>query len=464
MNMNCRALFGPVTLPINWLVFFVIVIAVSLQAKSVEWSQLASKNLKIENESVGKGHVFSTYPPLMQTFYAYWYEWEPDKATPPECKLDYDSQSFRIRTLEFREFYKENFACTRNAKFGHSSVRERIARNLSVDFNVDDTNHFRKVEFTLPRNGGGEVTARGLMGIKDDLKPRPWLILRMGVHGSIDEFVAERFIAKAAYEDFDFNFLVLENLTSDGYIQLNQDLTFGGIDEGFETYFILKELKQNKKLNVLIKEIHLLGISLGGPGVFVTNMLDELNEHQIKTATTFCPVIDLKATMEVQYEKGFTRILGDLWNTWRLQSVFSKGISFFDIPWWRVFFKFEPQFVPYLMKSIQEKRTTPVADWKQVVKLPLGFDVHLSSSENFYELNNFWKYYQNEKTPFLIVTTPNDYLVPEKLNSDLISDGAIPGVFNKTQRIHLERGIHCGFPPDYSWSYILSLLRIQWGI
>ena len=83
----------------------------------------------------------------------------------------------------------------------------------------------------------------------------------MGIHGNVDELFAERFIAKAIYEDLDINFLVLENLTSHGYLATENPITFGGVDEGLHTYYILQQL-QSSKFKSIISEIHLLGVSL----------------------------------------------------------------------------------------------------------------------------------------------------------------------------------------------------------
>lgn len=457
--MNCRGKISLITLVIiSWSLY-----SVSLQAEGINWQQISNKSLEIESDSVGQGRVLSTYPSFLQTFYAHLFNWQPDKFLSSECALNYDSQQLRVRRMEFQEFYKENFTCATNKRFKDASASMKVMRNFSVHFDLSDTNHFRKVDFRLPRNGGGIVNVRGLLGIHDDQKTRPLVIIRMGVHGNIDEFVAERFIAKVAYEDFDFNFLALENLTSEGYIHLNQDLAYGGMDEGLETYLVLQDILKNKSLAKITSDVHLFGVSLGAPGVFITNMLDEANDHRIKTTTAFCPVINLKTTTEKLLEPGIKKVVTDMWNLWRLQSVFQKGVSFSNISWWRWFTDLKPQLLPALMSKLEATRTQPVVALDQNIKMPTGFAEFLKNNKSFYGMNDFWSLYKNQKTPFLIVTTPQDALVPEDINSDLISLGTQPGVFEKTQRIHLDRGFHCGLPAEYSWPFIVNLFRIQWG-
>ena len=183
------------------------------------------------------------------------------------------------------------------------------------------------------------INVRGLLGIHDDQKPRPLLILRMGVHGNVDEFLAERFIAKVAYEDFGFNFLALENLTSHGYLSQENPVTFGGIEEGLQTFLILQELKRkNSAINLLISDIHLFGVSLGAHGVFVTQMLGEENSHFIKTATLFCPVVNLIKTMNFHSQASLGSAFVDLWNRRRLKAVPERVPELDHTGWWKTFF------------------------------------------------------------------------------------------------------------------------------
>lgn len=180
--MNCRAKISLITLA--------IISVLSLQAEGTDWQAFNSQTIEIEAHSSGEGRVLSTYPPFMQTFYAKIFDWEPEKASKPECKLNFDNQMLRVRKMEFQEFYKENFTCAANARFRDSGINTKIMRNFSVRFDLSDTEHFRKVDFKLPRNGGGSVDVRGLFGSHDATNPRPLVIFRMGVHGSVDEVVA----------------------------------------------------------------------------------------------------------------------------------------------------------------------------------------------------------------------------------------------------------------------------------
>jgi hypothetical protein len=72
---------------------------------------------------------------------------------------------------------------------------DELMKNLFVQFDVTNTDHFRKVWFQ-PKEG---LKFRGLWGIHDFSKKRPLIILRMGIHGNVDEFIAERFIGKILF-------------------------------------------------------------------------------------------------------------------------------------------------------------------------------------------------------------------------------------------------------------------------
>ena len=469
--MNCRAIIST-PIPSTKTLFLMLAFFssfVSAQITPVHWSRFHSQIIEIQEDSSGQGQVLSTYPSWMQIIYTHWLSWEPRvKNKTPEnanaCRLSFSSPDLKGKLSELSQFTIVKPECIYLPGAGRSPSFSKVMKALSVEFDLSDRQHFRKVVINLPTRSNQQVHLRGLIGIHDDQKARPLLILRMGVHGNVDEFLAERFVAKAAYEDFGFNFLALENLTSHGYLSQENPVTFGGIEEGLQTFLILQELKRkNYALSQVISDIHLFGVSLGAHGVFVTQMLDEQNSHFLKTATLFCPVVNLIETMNFHSQASFGSAFIDLWNYRRLKAVPERISELDHTQWWKTFFDLKPRFMPAILDYLETHQIQPVEKLPEGIVWPTGFKEHLLSSKSFSSLNNFWPFYQNKKTPLLIVTTAKDLLVSEEINTDLILQKKQPGNFAETQIYQLDRGTHCGLPADFQWNFILQLLSTQWG-
>lgn len=473
--MNCRAIILDRKLAPKILFLMQVFFSslVSAQKSPVNWSQFQSQIIEIQDDSSGQGQVLSTYPSWMQTIYTHWLSWEPrvkdgtgdgSGEQAPDCRLSFSSSNLKGKLSELSQFTKVKPDCIYLHGAGKTPSTKKILKALSVEFDLSDREHFRKVSIRLPANATGAIHLRGLLGIHDDQKARPLLILRMGVHGNVDEFLAERFIAKAAYEDFGFNFLALENLTSHGYLSQENPVTFGGIEEGLQTFLILQELKRNEyKLSQLISDVHLFGVSLGAHGVFVTQMLDEQNSHYLKTATLFCPVVNLIKTMNFHSQASVSSAFVDLWNHRRLKAVPEKISELNHTEWWKTFFDLKPRFMPAILDYLETHQIQPVEKLPDGIHWPEGLHEHLMNSKSFSALNDFWPFYQNKNTPVLIVTTAKDLLVSEEINTDLILQKKQPGNFAETQIYQLDRGTHCGLPADFQWNYILQLFSTQWG-
>lgn len=407
------------------------------RAADLDWNRIANEKIQILEQSSAQGEVISSYLPLAIDLGRWFYEWDPQaepKNAPNKIELD-SAQTSSPLTLTLR--------------------------HLFVHFDVSDTQHFRKVWFQPKK----DLKFRGLFGIHDFVKKRPLIIIRMGIHGNIDEFTAERFLAKVVYENLDANFLMLENLTSHAFLVSNTKFSFGGIDEGIQTFFALQEFAKTP-INDIVSSYHLIGLSLGGHGVFVTALLDQANGEKLKSVVDFCPVINLKETNDQHVTAGLTNFGADLWNLQRLQALYRRQDleqEFSDI--WKSLFDFKPRFVPAMMRVLNRERKTPLLTVEDMNSLnpgmrwPKGFAEHLKNSASFDELNEFWNLYQGVKTPVTIYTTPNDPLVPNEINSERIFSGRQPGDFTSLKYVRLEKGVHCGISAVYQWSYIAELMR-----
>lgn len=398
------------------------------------WSSVGTARMQIEVHSSAQGEVISSYIPYFQDVGRFFWSWDPKK---------------QLKNTSGEILLKRGF-----------SINEMM-RNLFVEFDLADTMHFRKVWFKPTP----EIQFRGLIGIHDFQKKRPLIILRMGIHGNVDEMIAERFLAKLIYEELDANLLVLESLTSHAFLSKNKNISFGGVDEGLQSFVALQEVG-NSSLKNIISTVHLVGLSMGGHGSFVTALLDQSNGQKIKSVVNFCPLINLQENLEFHAGNGFSNVLVDAWNVRRLRAIFEK---YQDEPglteWWKSAFDFKPRFTPSLMNLLNRDRKQPLLSAKDInslvpnMKWPVGFKNHIEKSKNFFELSNFWPLYKGVQTPVMIYTTPKDPLVINALNAERIFNGTQPGDFSSLKYKRLEHGIHCGLPAVYRWSYIAQLLR-----
>lgn len=418
-------------------------ISLGVRAQENNWESLSSPKMEIEAFSSAQGEVISSYIPFFKEIGQQFWNWDPAKTSSKELK---PSGTILIEPPM-------------------SNLNE-LMKNLFVEFDVSNIQSFRKVWFKPT----SDLKFRGLLGLHDFVKKRPLIILRMGIHGNVDEIIAERFLAKIIFEDLDANFLMIESLTSHAYLSKNKNISFGGIDEGVQTFLALNEISKSK-LNSLIDGVHLVSISMGSQGTFVTAMLDQQNGQKIKSIVNFCPLINLQTTVERGLDANLKNALISLWNVRRLRAVFDIYNNEEKLNgWWKTIFDFKPRFTIALMEILNRDRKHPLLSPSKLeelipkIKWPKGFKEHLENSDSFYQLNNFWPYYQGVKTPTMIYTTPNDPLVMNKLNSELIFRGQQPGDFTSLKYHRLEHGIHCGLPAVYQWNYIVKLVKDGLGL
>jgi hypothetical protein len=407
------------------------------QADEINWNTFSSPKMQVLDVSSAQGEVISSGPRLFRVLGQYFWHWDPKK----ELKKTTDGADEILRVPV--------------------SPLSELMKNLFVDFDMSDTAHFRKVWFE-PTPG---VKFRGLFAIHDFTKKRPLIIIRMGIHGNLDELTAERFLVRIAYGDLDANFLVLESLTSPMFLSKNKNISVGGVDEGIFTFLALNQI-DSSPLKSLISSYHLLAISLGAQGTFVTALLDQSNGHKIRSIANFCPLINLETTFRHLSEPGLKNSLADFWNASRLKIVLD---IYPDEPSirerWKTFFDWKPRFTVGVLNILNRDRHEPLVSVKQINQIipkmhwPNGLEQHFKYSKDLYSLLDFWPYYEGVKTPMTIYTTPHDPLVVNELNSELIFSARQEGDFSNLKYHRLEHGVHCGIASIYKWDYIVKLVK-----
>ncbi|WP_255490067.1 hypothetical protein [Bdellovibrio sp. KM01] len=322
-----------------------------------------------------------------------------------------------------------------------------VRRYLTMRYNAYEHPFLRRVVINLP----GNVKLKGLLALKGDSKRRPLVIFRSGIFSSIEDFRPERAWMMMLFEQSPFNVLLLENLTSADFIANNNQFSFGGYDEGIQNILIAQMLRNpTEPLSRVVDSVHIMGMSLGGPGVLFSSLLNKYNSPAgsplIQSFLALCPVINLKETMESLTNSGTRSAFIDLWGRRRLRGIEEKlpGVVQYDS------FKF-------IHKAVSEVVRTYHGGLSYInsVKLPPG----MKDSEDFWGLNNFWPYYKDVSEPVMIWATDHDFMVPYAINAQKISNKVMKIDSRNIRVVEFPEGYHCTLPVAYDWKLSSSMFQ-----
>ncbi|MGZ3782159.1 MAG: hypothetical protein ACXVCY_16020 [Pseudobdellovibrionaceae bacterium] len=342
--------------------------------------------------------------------------------------------------------------CREDIETGKNGSFRNLMKMMTMKYSPQKHPFLRRVVLNLP----GNVKLKGLLGLKGDFKRRPFVIVRLGIFSSVEDFKPERSWAMMFFEQSPFNVLLVENMSSADFISHNNQFSFGGYDEGIQNILMARLLTDsNEPLSRLVDSVHIFGLSLGGHGVLFSSLLNKYNSGKnqplINSFTALCPVVNLQPTMEKLTHDGLKSAFVDLWSRRRLAGLNKK------MPSLESFENFS-----FLSKAISEIARTYHGGLSYVssVQLPPS----MKDGSNFWELNDFWKYYKDVEQPVLIYATDEDPAVPFKINSRMLQTKELKVDSKNIRVINLSQGVHCTLPIAYDWhtlttifqSYILS--------
>lgn len=369
-----------------------------------------------------------------------------------------DIELWRQRILDSRASVSSNIQgglvqkylqeCGPELGTGETGGLQNALKILSINYDIQDHPFLRRVILNLP----GNIRLKGLLGLKGDMKRRPFVIMRLGVFGTIEEFRAERAWLMMLFEQSPFNILVLENMTSGDFASRNRQFAFGGYDEGIQNILVAKMLRdENEPLSKIIESVHLFGVSLGGHGVLFSSLLNKYNSSVrgplIQSTLAFCPVINLKETMQSLFKGGFKTTFVNMWSRRRL-----KGLEH-QMP--KISEDKNSNFLETAIEEVTRKYTGGLSYVSSLVRLPPG----MKDSSNFWELNDFWKYYQDVEEPVLVFATEKDPIVPFELNSQALALKNIKIASKNLRVVDFPMGYHCTLPVPYDWKFITTMMQ-----
>lgn len=397
--------------------------------------------MSVVETSAEKGQkIPGHYPDWYRVLMTGWLAHEPYseiKMKSPQCdarKLEKLFRDPRVKDLKFQAAVMRRHlrTCQSEIEKPFKTGLRHTFDSLRLAYQTRENKLFRHVLFDLPQG----VKVRGLLGLKNDQRPRPLVILRLGIFSSVEEFMAERSFVIQLFDQSPFHLLILENSTSGDFIQNNLRLSLGGFDEGAQNILIANFLRSPRSpLAGRIVSQHFVGISLGGHGVLFAALLNNEKNPSFDSAMLFCPVIDLKKTFENLQSNPLKAPFINYWASDRLSALQQRSMTTFST------FKFLPEALDFLKTHYQG----PLMGNLSILK---GFD----SGSEFWQLNSFHTRLKDLKTPLLSIITSRDQLVPKELNSQTVKSAQF-------QIVEFPEGEHCSLASAYDWQTILAILK-----
>jgi len=337
--------------------------------------------------------------------------------------------------------------CRTELETGNNGYFANLKGMMTMKYAPQTHPFLRRVLISLP----GNVKLKGLLGLKGDFKRRPMVVIRLGIFSNVEDFKPERAWLMMLFEQSPFNVLLLENMSSSDFVANNNQFSFGGYDEGIQNILVARLLNDPvEPISQVVDSVHFFGISLGGHGLLFASLLNKYNSPKhgplIKSFTALCPVVDLKSTMMSLTQSGVKSAFVDLWSRQRLAGLDRK------IPSLVVYDNFA-----FLAKAISEITRTYHGGLSYIssIKLPPG----MKDSNDFWGVNDFWKFYNDVEEPVLVLATEQDPAVPFALNSERLQNRDIKYDSKNIRVVDLPQGVHCTLPIPYDWHSLTGLFQ-----
>lgn len=338
----------------------------------------------------------------------------------------------------------------------NSSIRNALGV-LTYALDVKGHPFMSRVRLNFP--GGSKL--RGLLALHGDDRPRPLVVLRLGIFSNVEEFLAERYLFFQLFEQSWFNLLVLDNTTGAAFLAENEGFTLGGAVEGSQNYVLAKWLRDpSEPLSKMVSSLHFVGVSLGGNGVLAAAML---NEKSVTTEAgkqsmppidgfvALCPVVNLKANFDKATEPSAQAGVFDIWSSIRLAAVASRAPDW-KLGSWTSWLRGRPYALPAALRYANGD----LARWKPLLDAA-PWPAALRGGD-LWKMTDFWGEFTGIKKPVHVFATERDSLVPPDLNAlDLVRRG-IPEKNNLAVTV-LPRGFHCTLPVAYDWPTVTSTMQ-----
>lgn len=212
-----------------------------------------------------------------------------------------------------RKSLNEFWWSTAESSLRTDSAWLNLISNLRVKLSIpSDQQHY----FNFEQKPGWE----GLLLLqKTNRQARPLIVVRGGISSDPLSFNAERIWLNHLYHTSSAHILFLGNTFQKRFLNTWGQTHWGPKNESQQLIALTSYLLQ--QFPTWFSELHLVGISLGGRGIWLSSAASS-----VKSVTLICPQLDLKVKKHSSYP-WISQALSWLWLKWRLPEWSTHSLS-----------------------------------------------------------------------------------------------------------------------------------------
>lgn len=377
-------------------------------------------------------------------------------AVPTECHpLEYINGILKKNyTPEQYSTYANNYFthCSSFLQKGNTQGLQGLLQFGKVSYNLEENPRLKKYLHTL--SDGSKIET--LIGLKDQLNKRPWVILKCGVFCDINKSAASLSFIINFFDQSPFNIILLSNHTGKKHIQFNASLKIGGYYESYDYFDVARWLRSESPYKDTIDSIHAVGFSLGGSASLGVSYLNSYFNSQygsnlINSSLAICPVVNLHPTLNDLFSN---TIKGNFYATLTWKKLMEVA-PFLDKATDYLKRKFPPkvQLFPEMLANISLRYGKA---WE--AKHPPGRTApSLETLEDFYINNDFSSYVHEPEIPTFVWASMDDSVVNYNINTKALMEA--PRRTSALGILGLEKGNHCGFDTAYGYTATTAVLQ-----
>lgn len=341
----------------------------------------------------------------------------------------------------------------------------------------DDTYPFDKLpqvkdfKYKLPSG----LIVEGKVALKDNTK-RPMIIILPGklsdykAPGSIQAF-------KYLFEQGPFHVLILNNITSEQFMVKNRQVLFGSVEEAHHLYGIAEAIKKNEfNFSHLVETLHVYGESLGGQATLYASIYNsQARDPALDSVLVGCPPANLFKATDGVFNRKSTGSVYSTFEAGKINKAFhKKAVDHFESVLAQV---------PSLERTATVNGRTPEkSEWtnmlaessydhyvdriqktwpslfvETIAKVkPKEVNRNLVASK-FWQWNNVNNYHQFSRTPALVYSSDDDFVVESAKHAHSLEDHSKN---NPTLNfIRFKGGSHCALHGGMGHALAGSFMR-----
>ena len=388
-------------------------------------------------------------------------DWTPTAAlhapNRPDCTAERLEQLMLFSkgntSIEGEEISTFIHNCGPHLKRNGNSSLWALVKLLNVQYPLCENPNIRKVVVQL----ADKTVLRGFLALKPGREKRPLVIFRCGIFCSSGDS-SDRVMLMHLFDEGPYNVLTVANMTGADFVRDNGYIAMSGLDEGRQL-IELGQLIRNSPLNRFVSSMHMVGISLGGQGIFYAAQMNDANLWQdgkplYASALAISSVVDLQESVN--------DLFNNPWKGRLARSLFFSEIKevVTALPGIGRIFS-NPAIAPNQIPSAVAQQAFlhySMLDRKWLMK-PYQ-DAHMYNVNEYWAMNDFARYLNVPmRTPLLALAAEDDAVVNTEHNTSRLVTALGTNPRSNLAAITIPNGTHGAFGLVYGWDIAGTLLR-----